>query len=79
MTGRIITCRNCAYITLHRAHELCGPCAQYLWRTGVDRPAVTTRQCVNCGQRARKGQWRQGLCARCYAALYRCHALGGVA
>jgi NMD protein affecting ribosome stability and mRNA decay len=73
-------CVNCAdTVSPHQGHGLCHACFAYRWRTGRDRPAVTVRQCVNCGQRARKGQWRQGLCARCYAALYRCHALGGVA
>lgn len=73
-------CTNCNdTVSRHHAHGLCHPCYVYLWRNGVMRPAVTTRQCVNCGQREYKGRWRQGLCARCYAELDSCQALGGVA
>lgn len=72
-------CATCNDPTPRLTHGECHTCAVYRYRKGVARPAVTVRQCVNCSQRARKGQWRQGLCARCYAALYSCHALGGVA
>lgn len=77
---KVWQCANCADTAApHHGHGLCHPCFMYQWRNGVARPAVTMRQCVNCGQRERKGRWRQGLCARCYQALYGCQALGGVA